>query len=124
MVKVGNVLRAIDADVVNIVEVEDCTVLGRMIRDYAWMPNVNYSAYMIKGKDTSTGQNVAMLTRVSPLDDLQRTEERAEYPVAASKCRLFGSTRDTAVSKVSPYRARKPFARGEERIDGRARLPF
>ena len=101
MARVGDVLKSLDADIVNLVEVEDCTVLARMARDYARTSSGNYSSYLVKGMDSSTGQNVGMLTRISPLDNLQRTEERANYPVRSSQCRFFGSLRDTSVTKVS-----------------------
>ena len=40
-----------------------------------------YRAYLVNGKDTSTGQNVGLLTRVDPVEDVRRTEARADYPL-------------------------------------------
>ena len=40
-----------------------------------------YRAYLVNGKDTSTGQNVGLLTRIDPADDVRRTEARADFPL-------------------------------------------
>ena len=38
------------------------------------------------GTDTSTGQNVALLTRIDPSQPLARSEERVQFPVQGSSC--------------------------------------
>ena len=58
---------------------------------------------MLQGADTFTGQNVALLTRVDPLVDLQRTEARVEYPVEGSTC--FGSS-TISTDKPTPKKAK------------------
>ena len=40
----------------------------------------------MKGTDTATGQNVALLTRVDPIVDLWRTSNRVDFPVPGSEC--------------------------------------
>jgi endonuclease/exonuclease/phosphatase family metal-dependent hydrolase len=55
--------------------------------------------YLKKGTDTSTGQNVGMLTRIDPLVNLYRTEMKHSYPVENSKCGYTGAPGTTGVSK-------------------------
>lgn len=83
MQAVGNVIRAIDADIVNLVEVEDLAVLERLNADY--LRGMGYTAYLIDGRDTYTGQDVGLLSRIEPETPLARTEERAGYPVPGSQ---------------------------------------
>lgn len=85
-----------DSDIVHLNEVEDCRVL-RVIMDL--LPkNHGYRAYLVRGTDNMTGQNVGILTRVDPISDLQRTEIRKAYPVAETTCgirpsRIFNSNK-------------------------------
>jgi exonuclease III len=58
----------------------------------------SYTPYLLKGTDTSTGQNVGMLTRVDPIKTLYRTETRYDYPIYGSKCGYTGYG-STGVSK-------------------------
>ena len=57
-----------------------------------------YMPYLKQGTDTSTGQNVGMLTRVDPVVSLYRTEDRYDYPIYGSTCGYTG-TGSTGVSK-------------------------
>jgi len=95
MQDVADELIIINADIVNLAEVQDCSVLTEL---NGLLKGMNYLPYLLTGTDTATGQNVALLTRVDPSDDLQRTSNRVDYPVPGSTC---GSTSsgDTAVSK-------------------------
>ncbi len=52
----------------------------------------------MKGTDTSTGQNVGMLTRVDPIKTLYRTDAKYNYPIPGSKCG-YTDTGTTGVSK-------------------------
>jgi exonuclease III len=60
----------------------------------------SYYSYLKKGTDTSTGQNVGLLTRIDPLVDLYRSEEKVNYPISGSKC---GTTTATGTSGVSKH---------------------
>ena len=62
--------------------------------------DTSYNPYLKKGTDTSTGQNVGMLTRIDPLVDLYRSEEKIAYPIAGTKC---GSTTASGTSGVSKH---------------------
>jgi exonuclease III len=67
-------------------------MLKTSLNDNTYMP------YLKKGTDTSTGQNVGMLTRVDPVVSLYRTEDRYDYPIYGSTCGYTG-TGSTGVSK-------------------------
>jgi len=92
---IAKVLTDINADIVNIVEVQNCNVLTKLNQQ---IPHLKYLPYLVQGTDTATGQNVGILTRVDPIEDIKRTTNRVEYPISGSKC---GSTNKgtSAVSK-------------------------
>jgi exonuclease III len=91
-----NVLKTLDPDIINFCEVEGCDELN-MVKDKL---DNSYTSYLKKGTDTSTGQNVGLLTRIDPLVDLYRSEEKVEYPISGSKC---GTTTATGTSGVSKH---------------------
>ncbi len=100
-------IRAADADIVVLAEVQDCDV-GRVLLREVDDPTLRF--YLIPGKygyfallqlyhsidsvpaqyflgsDTATGQNVALLTRIDPSGPLSRSEARVQYPVRGSSC--------------------------------------
>lgn len=90
---VSNVLNDLKPDLVNFCEVEGCDELNMVING-----STAYKPYLKKGTDTSTGQNVGMITKIDPLVSLYRTETKVSYPVAGSKCGYTG-TGSSGVSK-------------------------
>jgi len=80
---VAKVIRQVSADVINLAEVESCAVLQALVDAIG---DDTYEFYLKRGTDTSTGQNVGLLTRVDPIEDLWRTSDRAAYPVEGSHC--------------------------------------
>jgi len=58
-----------------------------------------YNSYLKKGTDTGTGQNVGILTRIDPLINLYRSEEKVSYPISGTKCGTTSVTGTTGVSK-------------------------
>jgi endonuclease/exonuclease/phosphatase family metal-dependent hydrolase len=83
--EVGRLLSKIDADVIHLSEVEDCRVLRNLL---AHIPGEHgYNPYVILGKDHSTGQSVALLTRIDPHKDMVRTDRRAQYPIPGTLCK-------------------------------------
>jgi len=80
---IAQVISRNNPDIVVLEEVENCTVL-KLLNSY--LSDQNYLPYLVKGTDTSTKQNVAILTRIDPSFSLSRTETRYNYPLAGSKC--------------------------------------
>ena len=77
---IQNVLDEIDADTIHLCEVQSCTQLDQV------KPSNVYTSYMIEGKDTSTGQNVGLLTKIDPIVPVTRTEAKYDYPIQNSNC--------------------------------------
>jgi exonuclease III len=92
---VVKVIKDVDPDIINFCEVEGCDELN-MLKDKL---DTSYTAYLKKGTDTGTGQNVGMLTRVDPLINLYRTELKHNYPLTGSNCGYTGSQSSSGVSK-------------------------
>ena len=92
---VAKVLKELNPDMVNICEVEGCDELNMLISKL----DNTYKPYLIKGTDTSTGQNLGIITRIDPNVNLYRSEERVSYPIQNSKCGTTSSSGTTGVSK-------------------------
>jgi exonuclease III len=90
---VSNIINKLDPDIINICEVEGCNELNMLHN------STEYVSYLKKGTDTGTGQNVGMLTKIDPMIDLYRTEERANYPIEGSMCGYTGVPGTVGVSK-------------------------
>ena len=93
---VSNVIRDLNPDIINFCEIEGCDELNMLKAQL----DSSYNSYLKKGTDTSTGQNVGMLTRIDPLVNLYRSEEKIAYPIAGTKC---GSTTASGTSGVSKH---------------------
>ena len=93
---VANVVKNLQPDIINFCEVEGCDELNILKGQL----DPTYNAYLKKGTDTATGQNVGMLTRIDPLVNLYRSEEKIAYPISGSKC---GTTTSTGTSGVSKH---------------------
>ena len=92
---VSNIIKTINPDIINLCEIEGCDELNMLIES----TSSEYKPYLIKGTDTSTGQNVGMLTKMDPVLNLYRTEERINYPISGSKCNYSGTPGSSGVSK-------------------------
>lgn len=92
---VVDVVKELNPDIINFCEIEGCDELN-MLKDRL---DSSYVPYLKKGTDTSTGQNVGMLTRVDPLVSLYRTETKYNYPLPDSNCGYTGSVGSSGVSK-------------------------
>ncbi len=77
--RIGEIIRMLDADIIMLAEVENEEVLQMLIRES--LKSMNYQAYFIQGTDRFTGQDMAMLSRIS-IEKINRTDERA--PVGTS----------------------------------------
>jgi len=93
--QVAKRLNYLDPDIINLCEVEGITELNMLNQEL----NNRYSVYFIKGKDTSTGQNVGMLSKIVPSILPYRTEMRFEYPIENSSCGYTGNVSSSGVSK-------------------------
>jgi exonuclease III len=92
---VANAIYEINPDIINICEVEGCDELNIL----ASQLDGTYKSYLKRGTDTSTGQNVGLLTRIDPQIDLYRTDEKMTFPIPGSKCGYTGPPDSTGVSK-------------------------
>lgn len=70
---VGDVIRQLDADVVVIPETENLRALELLIEEA--LPDLGYTATLVDGRDTFTGQDVGLLSRI-PVEAAGRTDER------------------------------------------------
>jgi exonuclease III len=91
---VADVIKNYDPDIINLCEVEGCYELGQL---NGLLGNA-YQPYLLFGTDTSTGQNVGLMTKWTPAADLQRTSATHTYPVVGSHCNYSG-TGSSSVSK-------------------------
>eukprot|EP01060_Flectonema_neradi_P005301 TRINITY_DN13513_c0_g3_i1.p1 TRINITY_DN13513_c0_g3~~TRINITY_DN13513_c0_g3_i1.p1 ORF type:complete len:1414 (+),score=278.36 TRINITY_DN13513_c0_g3_i1:37-4278(+) len=89
-------LERINADIYVLVEVEDCSILDYVIKQMS-DPTL-YKRYIVKGTDSATGQDVALLTKIDPTTPLTRSSEYVDYPLSGSKC-TDKTTGSTGVSK-------------------------
>lgn len=95
---VSDIVRTLQPDILNLCEVEGCDELNMLISPM-YLGDTSYIPYLKQGTDTSTGQNVGMLTRIDPFVSLYRTEEKWQYPLPGSKCGYTGSPANVGVSK-------------------------
>ncbi|MDJ0842568.1 MAG: endonuclease [Acidobacteriota bacterium] len=65
MKNVAKFIKKGDADIVNLVEVENLEALKLMNRKY--LDGMGYKAYLTTGTDSYTGQDVALLSRIDPV---------------------------------------------------------
>ena len=62
MAEVATIVRALDADLLNLVEVENLDALE--IFNQKFLAGMGYKAYLVDGIDTATGQDVGLLSRI------------------------------------------------------------
>jgi hypothetical protein len=82
---IASVISNLNPDLVNLAEVESCDELHDLL-DTKDLADMGYLPYMVKGTDSSTGQDVGILTRIDPTSDLTRTDNRVEYPIPSTQC--------------------------------------
>ena len=64
MAEIAKVIRRHDSDIVHLCEVENLEALT-LLND-SFLADQRYKPYLVQGRDTFTGQDVALLTRVDP----------------------------------------------------------
>jgi exonuclease III len=98
MTYVTNVTRYLNPDIINFCEVEGCDELN-LVKDLLNTNTSLYQSYLKWGTDTSTGQNVGMLTKIDPIVSLYRSEEKISYPILGTNCGTTSASGTTGVSK-------------------------
>lgn len=93
---VVNILNELNGDYVNFCEIEGCDELNMLV-NYTMI--TAYKPYLIKGTDSSTGQNVGVLTKIDPQINLLRNDNRYAYPIEESECGYTGEPGTSGVSK-------------------------
>ena len=94
--RVAKVLDTLDADIVHLIEVENCAVLSELLS--RMIDGASYKGYMVPSKDTATGQNCGLITRIDPSRELDRTEARVNIPIEGSSCRK--KSKSASVSSI------------------------
>jgi len=92
-------IQQLNPDVLGLQEVYDCSMLDRLIVKLNAAGATGFKPYLVQGTDTATGQNVALITRIDPITNLARTENRVAYPISGNKCNYTGANGTSAVSK-------------------------
>lgn len=64
MKEIADVIRQHNPDIVNLVEVENLNALNTLNEKF--LKDLGYHAYLVNGRDTYTGEDVALLTRIKP----------------------------------------------------------
>ena len=86
--EIGLAIRALDADVLLLPEVENLAVLQRLVGES--LADMGYTAHLVPGQDSFTRQNLGLLSRIR-VDTLGRTDERV--PVGVTD-RLYGVSKN------------------------------
>ncbi len=93
---VADIIAKLNPDIVHLCEVEGCdelSILSDKLNGSGLVP------YLKKGTDTSTGQNVGILTKVDPVKNINASLERVAYPIPGSNCGYTGAPGTSGVSK-------------------------
>ena len=84
----ARVIRLIDADVLMLQEVENLGTLQMLIDES--LADMGYRPYLVDGRDTFTGQDVGLLSRI-PVEEVGRTDERV---TVAGTRQLYGVSKN------------------------------
>lgn len=71
MKKIAKVIKRSNPDIINLVEVENINALETL--NSKFLEGAGYEPYLVKGRDTATGQDVALLTKIEP-EAIQRND--------------------------------------------------
>lgn len=75
--RVARVLRALNADVVMLAEVENREVMEMLVQES--LADLGYTVHYVRGRDNFTRQDMGLLSRL-PIEEVGRTDERAPMP--------------------------------------------
>lgn len=96
---IAGVVAELNPDVLHMQEVQNCDMLDRLVRELSNLGVEGYRSYLVRGTDNATLQNVGMITRIDPTEDVERTSARYEYPIPGSNCGGTVTPTSSAVSK-------------------------
>lgn len=88
-VRVAEVIRRVNADVLMLIEVENKEVLDALVAGP--LAGMGYTAHFVPGNDRFTGQDMGLLSKL-PIDATGRTDERA--PVPGSPTETYGVSKN------------------------------
>ena len=94
--QIARIIDEVNPDIINFCEVEGMNELNILEES---LKVSNYESYFLKGTDTSTGQNVGLISKIVPNSELIRTENREPYPVPFTTCNYSGENGTEGVSK-------------------------
>lgn len=92
---VAGVIQELQPDILNLCEVEGCNELDLIVKNL----DSSYKSYLKFGTDSSTGQNVGMISKINPEKSLYRNDETIKYPLEDSECGYTGGSSSTGLSK-------------------------
>jgi exonuclease III len=79
---IANTVNILKPDILNLCEVEGLTELNTLRN----LTSDEYGVYFIQGTDSALGQNVGLLSKVKPNENVQRSNEKYAYPIKGSNC--------------------------------------
>ena len=83
--QVADVIKMLDVDIFNMVEVESCNIL-KNLSSIMNSDDTDYNAYLKRGDDFKTGNNVGLLTKIDPVEDLGFKDTHIKIPIEGSNC--------------------------------------
>jgi exonuclease III len=92
---VANIISTLKPDIINLCEVEGCNELNLIVEQL----DSSYKPYLKFGTDVGTGQNVGMISKITPTKSIYRIDDRVSYPLEDSKCGYTGHSDTTGLSK-------------------------
>ena len=98
---ISSVIKELNPDIINICEIEGCDELLMLVNE----TSSDYNPFLKKGTDTGTGQNVGILTKIDPIVNLYRSEEKVSYPIEGTNCypKDYNGTIASGTSGVSKH---------------------
>ena len=83
MKNVADIIVRSNPDIINLVEIENLDALNKFNNNY--LAGRGYKAYFVQGKDSYTGQDMALLTRIDPEDARIVRDDRSGQSGTTSK---------------------------------------
>jgi len=102
--RVASAVDGLDADILNLVEVEGCFMLHRLVEALPHAQRrAGYAPYVVGSSDSATRQQIGMLSRLRPQVAPQRTQHREPYPMPGSGCGYYDVSTGSKTTGVSKH---------------------